>query len=317
MDEGGQPVIKVKTKRKPKEYLIDRARDRQTQFLLSNGAVRGTWVQANLVLEEMALNHELGPFETLILGQAYVAALLMASTLKGEDRFNLSISVDGPVKGFSVDANAFCAVRGYLLENPIRIPTDWKDVELPKVLGSGTLTLTRFLERKTAPMSGTVEYLPNSLAESLAYYYQQSEQTPSAFVLSLPFDREGNLLGGGGLMLQAMPGSSVEEWDHLLLRLRTLPSVGENAAESHEPSALLDFWFSDLHPQVMESRRVEFFCECSKQKFSKVLTTLPAEDRTEILSKGPFPMETTCHHCNSAYWFERAELEAIWSKLSD
>lgn len=231
-------MIKVKSSRGDKEYLIARARDRMTQFLIADGTVRGTWVQANLVLEEMALNHALGPFETLILGQAYVAALLISSTLKGEDRFHLSISVDGPVRGFSVEANAFGAVRGYLLENPIRIPAEWGEATLAQVLGNGSLTVTRYLEKNTQPMMGTVEYLPNSLAESLAYYYQQSEQTSTAFLLSLPFDREGHLLGAGGLMLQAMPGVKAEVWDSMVSRLSTLPSVGENAAERDRKSVV-------------------------------------------------------------------------------
>ena len=58
--------------------------------------------------------------------------------------------------------------------------------------------------------------------------------------------------------------------------------------------------------------RVEFFCQCSKQKFSQVLKTLPADDREEILENGPFPMETKCHHCGSAYWFEKNELQSLW-----
>ena len=120
-------------------------------------------------------------------------------------------------------------------------------------------------------------------------------------------------MGGGGLMLQAMPGHNPQQWETLLQRLPALPSIGENAAESHDPEALLNFWFSDLQPQILASRRVEFFCECSKEKFSQVLTTLPPADRAEILGNGPFPMETKCHHCSSVYLFSEKELHAIWS----
>ncbi len=306
-------MTKVKAIGDPKAYLLARAKDKLTQFLLADGTVRGSWVQANLVTREMALSHHLGPLETLILGQGYVAALLISSTLKGEDRFNLTVSLDGPARGFSVDANAFGAVRGYLLENPVRIPADWSDPTLSQILGNGILTLTRFLQKKSAPMAGSVEYRSHSLAGSLAHYFDQSEQTPTAFVLSLPFDREGQLLGAGGLMLQAMPGHEAETWETLLKRLPQLPSVGENAAESHDPEALLGFWFSDFQPKILTSHRVEFFCECSKDKFAKVLTTLPPADRAEILANGPFPMETTCHHCNSTYLFEEAELRSLWA----
>jgi molecular chaperone Hsp33 len=95
-------------------------------------------------------------------------------------------------------------------------------------------------------------------------------------------------------------------------RLYELPSIGENAIESHDPSTLLSFWFSDFSPQVLDSHRVEFFCPCSKSKFSLFLQGLPEKDRREILAEGPIPLETTCHNCASTYEFDRNDLESLW-----
>ena len=95
----------------------------------------------------------------------------------------------------------------------------------------------------------------------------------------------------------------------LLLALTGWPS---HAAEGHDPSALLQFWFSDFQPQVLTSHRVEFFCPCSKNKFSQFLGGLPEKDRREILEEGPLPLETTCHNCSSKYHFSREELLGLW-----
>ena len=295
-----------------KQYLVARSNDRLTKFVADGGLIRGAYVQANLVVKEMAQNHQLGIFETYVLGQGYLAALLMASSLEGEDKLNLSVKVDGPAGGFSVDANAYGEVRGYLDQNPIRVPADWTDPSLPQILGSGVLQVTRTPEKSRVPSTGSVEYVPASLAQSLAHYYDQSEQIPTAFDLSLSFDREGRLLGAGGLLLQAMPGFDASRWEAIAQRLYGLPSIGENAAESHSPKALLDFWFSDFGPHVLANHRVEFFCPCSKQKFARFLKGLPAKDRQEILVDGPFPLETTCHNCASAYQFGKSELQDLW-----
>lgn len=295
-----------------KEYLIARGNDRITRFVADGGRIRGSYVQANLVVREMAANHSLGVFETYVLGQAYLAALLMASSYKEEERLNLAVQSDGPAGGFSVDANVFGEVRGYLQNVPFRVPVEWTEPTVAQILGKGVLSVTRF--DRGLPTTGSVEYLPGSLAQSLAHYYDQSEQLPTAFDLSLPFDRQGQLEGAGGLMLQALPGYDEEHWEAMAGRLFELPSIGENAASSHDPQALLSFWFPEFEPKVLASSRVEFFCQCSKGKFSKFLGGLPDEERDDILAKGPLPLETRCHNCSSTYAFDEAELRALWER---
>jgi len=305
-------MTKTKLPLTDKEYLLARDGDRMTQFVADNGRIRGAYVQGNLVLREMKANHGLGVFETYVLGQAYIAALLMASTLKGEDRLNLSVVANGPAGGFSVDANAFGEVRGYLSQNPFRVPEAWSEPTMEQILGTGLLSVTRFPEKNRVPVTGSVEYASASLALSLAHYYEQSEQIPTAFDLSLPFDREGTLLGAGGLVIQALPGYDQTRWEAMARRLYELPSIGENAAEGHDPAALLSFWFSDFEPKILANRRVEFFCPCSKHKFGLFLGGLPEKDRQEIMTDGPLPLETTCHNCASTYQFSLQDLEELW-----
>jgi len=306
-------MIKNKLPLSDKEYLLARDDDRMTKFIAEKGFIRGAYVQGNLVLREMAENHGLGVFETYVLGQAYLAALLMTSSLKEDDKLNLSVTVDGPAGGFSVDANSYGEVRGYLDQNPFRVPETWTDPKMADILGRGLLQVTRYAEKTRVPITGSVEYVPASLAQSLAHYYDQSEQIPTAFDLSVLFDRQGIFLGAGGLVLQALPGCDPARWEAMARRLYELPSIGENAAESHDPQALLSFWFSDFDPQILTSHRVEFFCPCSKQKFALFLQGLPEKDRKEILTEGPFPLETTCHNCASTYEFDRTDLETLWN----
>jgi len=305
-------MTKVKLPLTDKQYLLARDGDRLTKFVADGGRIRGAYVQGNLVLREMAANHRLGVFETFVLGQGYLAALLMASTLKGEDRLNLSVKTDGPAGGFSIDTNTYGEVRGHLDQNPFRVPAEWTAPTMEQILGAGLLHVTRFIEKSRVPITGSVTYSPASLAQSLAHYYDQSEQIPTAFDISIPFNREGMLLGAGGLVLQALPGYEVSRWEAMARRLYELPSIGENAAENHDPATLLSFWFSDFEPQVLASHRVEFFCPCSKNKFAQFLQGLPEKDRREILEDGPLPLETTCHNCASTYRFERQELNDLW-----
>ena len=44
--------------------------------------------------------------------------------------------------------------------------------------------------------------------KDLALYFNESEQTPTLFYISIHFDRSGNVTGAGGLFIQAMPQCS-------------------------------------------------------------------------------------------------------------
>jgi molecular chaperone Hsp33 len=306
-------MLKAPLTDSPKTLWKKRSNDRLHRFTLANDFVRGVYVQANFVIEEMAANHKLGPFETYFLGQAYIAALVMASSLKGESRLNLKLSTNGPLGGFSVDATPYGEVRGYLFENPIKVPAEWTNARFEEILGHGTLSVTITQEGKRIPMTGSVVFDQGSLALGITHYYDQSEQTATAIDLSLPFGRDGKTEGAAGLLLQAMPGCPDHVWNTLAQRLGQLPSIGENAVQSHDPQALIPFWFGDSSPKILDNRVVEFFCPCSKEKFQTFLAGLPEEEKKDILLNGPFPLETVCSNCASAYHFPHEELEVLFS----
>ena len=102
-----------------REQLEASARDRIHSFILDYGGLRGALVCGTRMVSEMQANHELGSLETLVLGHAYLAAALMSSNLKAPDRIHLGIECTGPVRGLSVEANAFGEVRGYLRQDPV------------------------------------------------------------------------------------------------------------------------------------------------------------------------------------------------------
>jgi molecular chaperone Hsp33 len=41
------------------------------------------------------------------------------------------------------------------------------------------------------------------------------------------------------------------------------------------------------------------------------LKNLPKEEKMDMLKNGPFPVETRCHNCNSAYQFSKEDLMTL------
>jgi molecular chaperone Hsp33 len=292
--------------------LESSVKDRLYHFLLDYGAVRGALLHAGRLVNEMRANHELGPLETLVLGHAYIGAALMSVNLKGTDRLKLRVECSGPVRGLSVEANAFGEVRGYLAEVPIPVRAPVDPEELAPLYGEGVLTVTRCLADAKHPFSGQVALERRGLAENLTHYFLASEQAGSVFQLSVRLDSRGQVQGAGGLFLQVLPGAEPPSLDRLEGLARGLPSVGAAFAEGLPAEQLLAGWFAPMNPLLLGSRRVAFMCHCSAQRFGRFLGALPREELADMLEKGPFPVVTTCSNCNSRYSFSRGEIERLY-----
>jgi len=292
-----------------KEQLRAAGRDRLYRFMMAGGKLRGGVVHATRMVREMRANHDLDILETLILGQAYIAGALLTANLKGKDRVSLQVQCSGPVKGLDVEANVFGEVRGFIKNTNLSADHGGElKSSLSPLFGAGFLTVTKYLEEAKKPYSGQVVLEYGSIAEDLANYFLQSEQTPTAFTLSVHFDGSGEVAGAGGLFLQAMPGAQEEQLLAAEDRVRDLASLGELLAEGHEPDTLILQRFEDLNPILLGNHRVEFFCRCSEEGMKAYLACLPKNDMDDILKNGPFPLEIRCHHCNTVYTFDREAL---------
>ncbi len=288
------------------------AKDRLYRFFMADRTIKGAIVHSTRMINEMRANHELGPLETLILGQAYIAASLMGSALKDKhDRLSMNIQCSGPVKGLDVETNVYGEVRGYLKANPIEVEEPGQIRSLSSLYGAGFLTMTKYLENCRAPYTGQIVLEHGSIAEDLANYYLVSEQIPTGFKLSLFFDEVEEVKGAGGIFLQAMPGADPDTVIELEKQIQAVTSLGEMFAKKETPEQVIQTYFSTFEPIFLNSSRVEFFCRCSKERMAGYLKTLPGAEKKEMMENGPFPLEIRCHHCNSVYLFNRDDLNGV------
>lgn len=297
----------------PATRLRAHRRDQLYQFLLDSGQIRGAVLHATRMVGEMRANHDLGPLETLVLGQAYVAAGLMSVNLKSPESLTVKVDCSGPIDGLTVEGNAHGEVRGYLSRIPIPVQTDAGIPRLPDLFGTGhgTLAVTRHLRGGARPFTGMVEIRYGSLAGDLAYYFATSEQTPSALNLSVAFDDAGRLTGAGGVFLQALPGARDETVSEVERLLRDQPAIGAAFAAGEEPRELLERTFGSHQPVILARRRVLFMCHCSADRFRGHLAALPRSELQDILDRGPLPLVTTCLYCNTTYQFEREVIASL------
>ncbi|MGD1823197.1 MAG: Hsp33 family molecular chaperone HslO [Pleomorphochaeta sp.] len=292
------------------EHLANLRDDAREVFLLEDDKFRATIISATHLLNQMRANHNLGVVESLILGQAYIASGLLSATVKGNDRIQLTVECGGPIEGIYTEAWACGAVRGYLKNNPIELKKPLTSFDTSDLYGPGFLSISKLIEGNKTPFTGQVMLQSGNLSQDLAIYFSESEQTPSLFNLSIDFDKDGRIVGAGGLFIQALP--DCEDKDLLKMQeiASKLPSLGKNITKDINIKEYIIANFPTAKHLAHET--VGFSCPCSRDNFSKHLASLPKTEKNAILENGPFPLTLTCFNCNSHYEFSKKEIKEIF-----
>lgn len=291
--------------------LLGLCPDGLTIFTLEGDSIRGILSSATTMVARMRASHGLGLLETMVLGKAYVAASLLSATIKGEDRIVMKVEGDGPAQGFSVECNASGDVRGRLFQAGFELSNVPIDIDSGRLIGEGTVSLTRIMAGATEPVSGSAALKSGRIAEDLAWYYHISEQTRTSFTVGINFDDEGRVAGAGGLFLQALPGASDEALDRVERLVYGMAPLGETLATgaTRMDLCLRSFPFFDYNH--LDEKPTRFYCGCSKGRLGSYLSSMPREDIIDMANEGPFPIQVTCHNCGSAYDFSKLEMEAM------
>lgn len=322
------------TDKKTLEHLANIEKDGMSVFIMADGRFRGAFFNGTELINQMRVQHNLGILETMVLGQGILCAAMMIQTMKGKEHIVFKYETDGDAKGFSVEVDSTGYVRGYLLNNPIPIDKPLESWDLAPFFGNGgTVTITRYIEGAKEPQTGTTEILYKNIAKDLTWFFLQSEQINTAFNTSIQFDKEGRVIGAGGLFLQSIPvygGKKTDSQpkkegqdkiadfanmaqDELLQRaenaFRAMPSIGQWFADKGTREDVVYGLFREFDPKVVVERDIIFDCPCSSEGFAQQIKYLPKTELDAIIAEDPDPIEVFCNNCGSVHKIYKSMLK--------
>ena len=295
--------------------------DKIVRATAANGGIRLVAVLTTNTSIEAKERHGLSYLTASILGRAFSASLLLASSMKiMHGRVTLRVRSDGPLKGLLVDAGRDGKVRGYV-GNPnleldlIQTNSNQYSFDFTKALGTGYLNVIRdngFGE----PFTSTVELVNGNIAEDLASYLYHSEQTPSAVFIGEKIQNK-NIVCSGGLLAQVLPKKDTDPLLVALLeeRCKEINSFSEDLFNSKDNLlSLIKDIFPDIDDKSISEKartqEVGFHCRCSRQRSLKAMKMLDKKELEDILKKEG-EAELVCEFCKNKYLINFEEIKAM------
>lgn len=285
-----------------KEFKL---RDRVVRVLVKDKQIRVIAIKNSKTAKVAQQNHHLGFVPATYLAKLLASASMISSTLKGEERVVLETNSNGYITKLFAEALKVGEVRGYAIQSK---DIDVNSVEKDEFLGIGLLTVSKVLYNQGEAVNGIIELIKGDIATDIAYYFTQSEQIPTSVILDVAIDENGLIRHSGGLMIQALPGATESDLSLIVENLQNMKKLSEMLKEDKTPEEII----ADILPfeyTVMNSTQVDFFCRCSKDKFTNSLVTFPYTMIVEMEKNNE--NELVCQYCNAHYNLEKEDFEKL------
>lgn len=293
--------------------------DSLRRFVFERYPFRGQLVHLGPAWRAMMEHHEYPDEIRDSLGEAAVASVLLASTLKFKGQLSLQLRGSGPMHLMLVECSDGLALRGVarFREAP---PTR----DLRVLSGDGTLTVTLEGEDFTNRYQGIVPLGAERMQDCLREYFETSEQLPTRLWLRADAEQ------ASGLLVQRLPltsrpasatesgagGVSEEEVEDAWQRVQLVAGTVTDAELASLPDRdLLRRLFAEDDVRMFEAAPVFFRCRCSRERVETMLKSLGRDEIEGVLAERG-SVEVRCEFCSRAYRFDAVDVGALFKEAA-
>jgi len=293
-----------------------RQTDSLRRFVFERYPFRGQLVHLGPAWRAMMEHHDYPAEVRDSLGEAVAATTLLASTLKFKGQLSLQLRGTGPMRLMLVECSDGLAVRAVA-----RFDGTPATLDLRRLSGDGTLTVTIEGEDLSGRYQGVVPLAGERMSECLREYFESSEQLPTRLWLGADAEQ------ASGLLLQRLPvtsrpasatesgtgGVSEEEIEDAWRRVQLVAGTvtGPELAGLADRD-LLKRLFAEDDVRMFEAAPVFFRCSCSRERVAGMLRSLGRDEVDSILTERG-SVEVRCEFCSRSYRFDAVDAGTVFT----
>ncbi len=263
------------------------------------------------IVGEIERIHKTSAVVTAALGRLALGASLMGFGLKGEkDSITLRINGGGPAGTLIAVSDSFGNVKAYVQNPVVEIPlNELGKLDVRGAVGTdGVLSVVKDLGLKE-PYVGQVPIVSGEIAEDITNYLATSEQVPSVCALGVLVNPDLTVCQAGGFLIEVLPFANDEVIDIIENNIKSMQSVTGMLNEGMTCEEIALKALDGLNPNVLDDFKVEYRCDCSRERVKTALASLGEKELSEMAENEN--TEVLCHFCGKAYNFSKQEIEEM------
>lgn len=283
-----------------------------TRAITGDGSAFIVAVDTTEALREMENLLKPSAVVSAALGRLLTASALMASQLKGEkDKLTLRMNGGGPAGTLIAVADACGNIKGSVTSPIVEIPLNEKGkLDVKGAVGeSGVLHVIKDMGLKE-PYVGQSPIVSGEIAEDIAAYYANSEQTPTVCALGVLVNPDLSIKSGGGFLIQLLPYADKSCISVIEENVKNFPPISQAIADGMTPQEICLKLLDGLSPDILDHSSVSYRCDCSRERTGRILQGFQDEVLQEMIDD-PNPIEVQCHFCNTVYSFSDEDLKEL------
>jgi molecular chaperone Hsp33 len=307
------------------------------KFLFEGVPVRGVLVRLTdawtEILRRRAGNSTHGAFPPAVqqlLGEMTAAAILMQSNIKFDGALVLQLLGDGPVKLAVVEVQPGLGLRATATVNG-DVAADASLSQMVNLGRHGRCAITLDPQNRqpgqqpyqgVVPLVDSADQALEKFSDVLQHYMHQSEQLDTTLVLAADDKVAAGLLiqrlpsqGSGNLAGQTSSTEALDQSEDYRRIALLAASLKRDELLMLDADTVLHrlFWQEDLRrfDAAPGAPMPHFACSCSRDRVSKMLVGLGAQEARSILQETQV-IEVGCDFCGVQYRFDSVDVEQLF-----
>lgn len=273
--------------------------DQLIRTISTDGGIAVRVVVGTQLVSEALRRHQTSATASVALGRALMGAILLAATGKHGEMVQLQFRGNGPLGRVVSLADAEGRTRGYVAHPQAEARAEDGSIDVAAGVGKGVLAVVRHGLDGRAPYSGLVPLSMGTIAQDIAQYMAESEQSQTAIALGVYLSPSG-IAAAGGFFVHALPGARPEDIEQAEENVRGFPGPGELVREGLSADEIADRLLVGLGSRERHYSTPRFYCGCDTQRVLRAIITLGREELEETRAQGE-SLEVNCHFCATTH----------------